>query len=119
MLEPRQPGAVARRPPFSSLTPVMTARLLLIDDDARLTGMVGDYLRGAQLTTDHEYSIARFPLADPLTLKRLAALRSGTIEVLEPELARVATIDWARRVLEQYDAESHPGNDSSTATTRS
>ena len=48
MLEPRFTGAEARRIPFSSLAPVMSsARLLLIDDDARLTGMVGDYLRAA------------------------------------------------------------------------
>ncbi len=31
----------------SSTSVAMTARLLLIDDDARLAGMVGDYLRGA------------------------------------------------------------------------
>ena len=48
MLEPRSTGAEARRIPISSLAPLMSsARLLLIDDDARLTGMVGDYLRAA------------------------------------------------------------------------
>lgn len=47
MLEPRSTGAEMRRLPFSSLAPVMSARLLLIDDDTRLTGMVGDYLRSA------------------------------------------------------------------------
>ena len=47
MLELRSTGADARRPPFSSLAPVMSARLLLIDDDSRLTEMVGDYLRNA------------------------------------------------------------------------
>ena len=45
MLEPRSAGAETCRPPITSLAPVMSARLLLIDDDARLTGMVGDYLR--------------------------------------------------------------------------
>ena len=30
----------------------MTSRLLLIDDDARLTAMLGDYLRGAGLSVD-------------------------------------------------------------------
>jgi two-component system phosphate regulon response regulator OmpR len=47
MLEPRSTGAEVRRLPFSSPAPVMSARLLLIDDDTRLTGMVGDYLRAA------------------------------------------------------------------------
>ena len=31
----------------------MTSRLLLIDDDARLAAMVGDYLRGAGFEVDH------------------------------------------------------------------
>lgn len=74
---------------------------------SQLGALVGDYLRGAQLTTDHEFSIARFSVGDPLTLKRLATLRSGTIEVLEPESARAATIDWAYRALAQYDTEAN------------
>ncbi|MGF3052595.1 helix-turn-helix transcriptional regulator [Microbacterium sp. YY-03] len=74
---------------------------------SQLASLVGDYLRGAELTTEHEFSIARFTVGDPLTLKRLAALRSGTIEVLGPESARAATIDWAQRALAQYDAEAN------------
>jgi two-component system, OmpR family, phosphate regulon response regulator OmpR len=35
-----------------------TARLLLVDDDARLTAMVGDYLRGAGYAVDTAGSIA-------------------------------------------------------------
>ncbi len=70
---------------------------------SQLAALVGDYLRAAQITTDHAASIARFSVGDPLTLKRLAALRSGTIEVLEPESARLATRDWAQRALAQYD----------------
>ena len=66
MLEPRTTGAEARRIPFSSLTPVMSsARLLLIDDDARLTGMVGDYLRAAgfEVSTAGTLAAAREALA--------------------------------------------------------
>lgn len=73
---------------------------------SQLASLVGDYLRGAQITVDHANSIARFSVGDPLTLKRLAALRSGTIEVLEPESARAATADWAKRALEQYQVEA-------------
>ncbi len=36
----------------------MTARLLLIDDDTRLTAMVGDYLRGAGYAVDAAGSLA-------------------------------------------------------------
>ena len=35
----------------------MTSRLLLIDDDARLTAMLGDYLRGAGLSVDAAASL--------------------------------------------------------------
>jgi DNA-binding response OmpR family regulator len=35
----------------------MTARLLLIDDDARLTAMLGDYLRGAGLSVEAAASL--------------------------------------------------------------
>jgi two-component system, OmpR family, phosphate regulon response regulator OmpR len=65
MLELRSSGALARRPPISSLAPVMTARLLLIDDDARLTGMVGDYLRAAgfEVSTAATLAQAREALA--------------------------------------------------------
>lgn len=66
MLEPRSSGADARRPLFSSLAPLMSsARLLLIDDDARLTGMVGDYLRAAgfEVSTAGNLAQAREALA--------------------------------------------------------
>ncbi|MDB5820725.1 MAG: DNA-binding response regulator [Rhizobacter sp.] len=36
----------------------MTARLLLIDDDARLTAMVGEYLAAANLKVEHAGSLA-------------------------------------------------------------
>ena len=59
MLEPRSTGAEARRIPLSSLAPLMSsARLLLIDDDARLTGMVGDYLRAAGFEVSTAGSLA-------------------------------------------------------------
>ena len=36
----------------------MTSRLLLIDDDARLAAMVGDYLRAAGFAVDHAVTLA-------------------------------------------------------------
>jgi two-component system, OmpR family, phosphate regulon response regulator OmpR len=52
----------------------MAARLLLIDDDTRLTGMVGDYLRGHGFDVDVAHSLAagrerlRLGLPDALLL---------------------------------------------------
>jgi DNA-binding response OmpR family regulator len=65
MLELRTPGAETRRPLFLSQAPLMSARLLLIDDDARLTGMVGDYLRAAgfEVSTAGTLAQAREALA--------------------------------------------------------
>jgi two-component system, OmpR family, phosphate regulon response regulator OmpR len=60
MLEPRSAGADARRLPHSSNAQLMnSARLLLIDDDTRLTGMVGDYLRGAGFEVSTAGSLAQ------------------------------------------------------------
>jgi len=42
----------------TQLDSAMTARLLLIDDDSRLTSMVGDYLRGAGFTVEVAGSLA-------------------------------------------------------------
>ena len=53
------PTAVAARSPGHPYHPAMTAqRLLLIDDDARLTTMVGDYLRNAGYEIDIAGSLA-------------------------------------------------------------
>jgi DNA-binding response OmpR family regulator len=49
----------ARRAPLPITRETMSARLLLIDDDARLTGMVGDYLRGAGFEVSVAGSLAQ------------------------------------------------------------
>ena len=53
-LNPRRASA---RPVLPHFTP-MTARLLLIDDDARLMAMLSDYLRAADLTVEVAGSLA-------------------------------------------------------------
>jgi two-component system phosphate regulon response regulator OmpR len=52
-----QPRAVRARDPLAPRT-AMSARLLLIDDDARLTAMVGDYLRQAGYEVETAGSLA-------------------------------------------------------------
>jgi two-component system, OmpR family, phosphate regulon response regulator OmpR len=65
MLAAHSATATGPRPPLHLLPPSMPARLLLIDDDARLTGMVGDYLRSAgfEISTAGSLAAARDALA--------------------------------------------------------
>jgi DNA-binding response OmpR family regulator len=61
MLAASQPRPDVRPGPFSVVTASTMAnaqRLLLIDDDARLTGMIGDYLRNAGFEVDTAASLA-------------------------------------------------------------
>lgn len=67
--------------------------------------LVGDYLIGARTVDDGEWSTAHINVGDPLTLKRLAALRAGVIEVQAPAAARHATSEWAKAALAQYEAQ--------------
>ena len=46
-------------PASSAYTDMLSARLLLIDDDTRLTAMVGDYLRGHGYEVDTAMSLAQ------------------------------------------------------------
>lgn len=69
--------AAAERPvPRPSPPPPMPARLLLIDDDARLTGMVGDYLRAAGFEVNTAGSLA----------EARSALAAGRYELLVLDL---------------------------------
>lgn len=45
---------------------------------------------------------ARMRVADPASLKRLAAAHGGDVQILTPEKARDAAAQWARAGLEQY-----------------
>lgn len=73
-----------------------------------VAALLGDYLSNAEQHTDGGVVTATLRLADPRTLKRLAARRGGTLAVLSPPIARTATADWARAALEQY--EEHPSD---------
>lgn len=64
--------------------------------------LLGDYLAAADVSTTGGVATARLRMADPRSVKRLAARRGGAVEVLAPATARSATADWARAALEQY-----------------
>ena len=52
------PVSTRSRAPVARRDDMLTARLLLIDDDSRLTAMVGDYLRGHGYEVDTAASLA-------------------------------------------------------------
>jgi len=64
--------------------------------------LLGDYLDRATLETAGGMTIATMRMADELSLRRLAARRSGIVEVIEPSGARRAVADWADAGLAQY-----------------
>ncbi|WP_119697740.1 helix-turn-helix transcriptional regulator [Microbacterium halotolerans] len=64
--------------------------------------LVGDYLEGAELHDDGDVIRARVRVGDARSLKRLAALRAGHVEIVEPDAARRAAAEWAQAGLDQY-----------------
>jgi len=69
------------------------------------TALVGEYIERAELTADGEFVTARILAADARTLKRLATLRGGLVEIVSPTSARRAAGGWAAAGLEQYEAQ--------------
>lgn len=64
--------------------------------------LVGDYLEGAELHDDGGTVRARVRVGDARSLKRLAALRAGHVEIVEPDAARRAAAEWSQAGLDQY-----------------
>ncbi|MBD3940885.1 WYL domain-containing protein [Microbacterium sp. NEAU-LLC] len=64
--------------------------------------LLGDYIDRAVLETAAGTTVATMRVADELSLRRLAARRSGIVEVLEPPAARRAVAEWAEAGLAQY-----------------
>ncbi|GAA5197634.1 WYL domain-containing protein [Microbacterium jejuense] len=64
--------------------------------------LLGDYIDRAVLDTADGTTVATMRVADELSLRRLAARRSGVVEVLEPPAARRAVAEWAEAGLAQY-----------------
>ncbi|MFJ6652248.1 helix-turn-helix transcriptional regulator [Microbacterium sp. NPDC091313] len=73
---------------------------------ATIAPLLGEYLdRAAGVAGSGPWREAELRVADEAGLKRLAARRSGLVEVIAPDAARRATAAWARAGLAQYDAD--------------
>jgi len=80
-----------------------TGNLVRIRFPAAVAPLLRGYLdRAQEVATTGEVSVASIRVADPTSLKRLAAGRGGDVEILEPSGAREAAADWARAALDQY-----------------
>lgn len=64
--------------------------------------LLGDYLDRAALETSNGVTVATMRVADEFSLRRLAARRGGSVEILEPAAARRAAAEWADAGLAQY-----------------
>ncbi len=64
--------------------------------------LLGQFLDHAVVRPEGGRSSAVLRVADPTQLKRLAARRGGEVEIVAPDEARVAAVEWARAGLAQY-----------------
>lgn len=68
----------------------------------RLAPLLGDFLSADNVEVAGGMVTAHLHLADPRGIKRIAARLGGRLEVTEPEVARVATREWAAAGLALY-----------------
>lgn len=73
----------------------------------RLAPLLTSYFSAISVTTTAGVTTATVQLADARSIKRLAGRFGGTLEVLEPGLARTATREWAAAGLALYN---HPAD---------
>ncbi len=68
----------------------------------RLAPLLGAFLSADNVSTGDGVVTARLHMADPRGIKRIAARFGGSLEVLEPSVARAATREWAAAGLALY-----------------
>ncbi|AZS36691.1 hypothetical protein CVS47_01299 [Microbacterium lemovicicum] len=64
--------------------------------------LLGDYLGRADIVADGDLVVASLRLPDENALRRIAARRGGSVEILDPPAARQAAAAWAEAGLAQY-----------------
>ncbi|GAA1845292.1 helix-turn-helix transcriptional regulator [Microbacterium koreense] len=77
----------------------VVVRLRFADDVATL---LGDYLERAEVSSAGGITTAVMRVADELSLRRIVVRLGGQVEILAPEGARRAAVDWARAGLALY-----------------
>ncbi|GAA4189202.1 WYL domain-containing protein [Microbacterium oryzae] len=82
-----------------------TDRMAVVRYPAAVAPLLGDYLRHAEVTEENGIATARIRLADPQTLRRLAARLGGRLEIVSPADARHAALCWARAGLDLYSED--------------
>lgn len=73
---------------------------------SHIAPLLGQYLDHAQIETNGDASEATVLVADPRSLKRLAARRGGAVVITQPAEARQAAAEWATAGLARYAAGS-------------
>ena len=68
----------------------------------QIAPLLGEYLRGAEITAAGDLETATMRVADEQSLKRIATRLGGDVEVLAPGGARRAVAAWAAAGLTQY-----------------
>jgi proteasome accessory factor C len=68
----------------------------------RLVPLLGDYVRADNAQDAGDDVIVRIRLSDSRAIKRVAARFGGQLEVVDPEVARAATREWAEAGLALY-----------------
>ncbi|MBO0978990.1 YafY family protein [Microbacterium sp. SD291] len=76
---------------------------------ARLAPLLGAFLSADNVETVDDVVTARLHLADPRSIKRIAARFGGALEVIDPAVARSATREWAGAGLALYQSPGSAG----------
>ncbi|MFK4760699.1 helix-turn-helix transcriptional regulator [Microbacterium sp. ZW T5_45] len=69
---------------------------------SRLAPLLGAFLTADNASADGDDVVVRLRMADPRSVKRIAARFGGALEVVEPGLARAAAREWADAGLALY-----------------
>ncbi|CAH0178850.1 MULTISPECIES: WYL domain-containing protein [unclassified Microbacterium] len=68
----------------------------------RLVPLLGDYVRADNAREDGDDVVVRIRLSDSRAIKRVAARFGGQLQVVDPDIARTATREWAAAGLALY-----------------
>ena len=104
------PSVPHEHPSAEAFTPDESAQAVAVRLPAALAPLLAGLVPLEDETTDGDVATVRMRMADPRTIKRIAARFAGRIEVQAPGAARRATRDWAAAGLALYpQPDDQPG----------